>query len=201
MLFAKAPKEIETGLWSLQSWNCTYPSRSSAYRRWFLFLCSETQLAFLICLRPKTKQGLEPYYISKLVGKSRPYVSNSIRILSLPIEVKKLIKTGFLTSGHARALLNCNDAVSLSNLIVKKGLSVRQTELLAKRDKIEIANNKAVPIKKDLDTKLLEDELTAHLKFKVNIHADKKKNKGKINIQYKDNEELQTICEILKKQF
>ena len=119
--------------------------------------------------------------VSKLVGKSRPYVSNSIRILSLPIEVKKLIKTGFLTSGHARALLNCNDAVSLSNLIVKKGLSVRQTELLAKRDKIEIANNKAVPIKKDLDTKLLEDELTAHLKFKVNIHADKKKNKGKIN--------------------
>tara|TARA_B100000212_G_scaffold188317_1_gene142011 strand:- start:440 stop:583 length:144 start_codon:yes stop_codon:yes gene_type:complete len=47
----------------------------------------------------------------------------------------------------------------------------------------------------------LEDELTAHLKFKVNIHADKKKNKGKINIQYNDNEELQTICEILKKQF
>ena len=112
-----------------------------------------------------------------------------------------LIKKGFLTSGHARALLNCNDAVSLSNLIVKKGLSVRQTELLAKRDKIEISNKKAVPIKKDLDTKLLEDELTAHLKFKVNIHADKKKNKGKINIQYNDNEELQTICEILKKQF
>ena len=139
--------------------------------------------------------------VSKLVGKSRPYVSNSIRILSLPIEVKKLIKTGFLTSGHARALLNCNDAVSLSNLIVKKGLSVRQTELLAKRDKIEIANKKDVLIKKDLDTKLLEDELTAHLKFKVNIHADKKKNKGKINIQYNDNEELQTICDILKKQF
>ena len=139
--------------------------------------------------------------VSKLVGKSRPYVSNSIRILSLPIEVKKLIKTGFLTFGHARALLNCNDAVSLSNLIVKKGLSVRQTELLAKRDKIEIANKKAVQIKKDLDTKLLEDELTAHLKFKVNIHADKKNNKGKINIQYNDNEELQTICEILKKQF
>ena len=139
--------------------------------------------------------------ISNLVGKSRPYVSNSIRILSLPIEVKKLIKTGLLTSGHARALLNCNDAVSLSNLIVKKGLSVRQTELLAKRDKIEITNKNAVPIKKDLDTKLLEDELTAHLKFKVNIHADKKKNKGKINIQYNDNEELQTICEILKKQF
>ena len=139
--------------------------------------------------------------VSNLVGKSRPYVSNSIRILSLPMEVKKLIKTGFLTSGHARALLNCNDAVSLSNLIVKKGLSVRQTELLAKRDKIEIANKKDVLIKKDLDTKLLEDELTAHLKFKVNIHADKKKNKGKINIQYNDNEELQTICEILKKQF
>ena len=57
--------------------------------------------------------------VSKLV-ENQDYISNSIRILSLPIEVKKLIKTGFSYFGHARALLNCNDAVSLLILLLKK---------------------------------------------------------------------------------
>ncbi len=139
--------------------------------------------------------------ISNLVGKSRPYVSNLIRLLSLPVEVKNLIKTGDLTSGHARTLLNCNDPISLSHLIVKKSLSVRQTELLTKRKKIDTVDKKSFSINKELDTKELEDTLTAHLKFKVKILSDKKKKSGRLNILFKDNNELQKICNILKTQF
>ena len=137
--------------------------------------------------------------ISNLVGKSRPYISNLIRLLSLPVEVKNLIKTGDLTSGHARSLLNSEDPISLANLVVKKGLSVRQTELLTKRKKIENFDKKPISNKKDLNTKELEDTLTAHLKFKVKILSDNKKKSGKVNIIFKDNHELEKICNILKK--
>ena len=137
--------------------------------------------------------------ISNLVGKSRPYISNLIRLLSLPVEVKNLIKTGDLTSGHARSLLNSDDPISLANLVVKKGLSVRQTELLTKRKKIESFDKKPISNKKDLNTKELEDTLTAHLKFKVKILCDNKKKSGKVNIIFKDNHELEKICNILKK--
>ena len=139
--------------------------------------------------------------ISNLVGKSRPYISNLIRLLSLPIEVKNLIKTGDLTSGHARSLLNCDDPINLAHLIVKKGLSVRQTELLTKRKKIETVEKKPILNKKDLNTKELEDTLTAHLKFKVKISCDNKKKSGKVNILFNDNQELEKICNILKKSF
>ena len=137
--------------------------------------------------------------ISNLVGKSRPYISNLIRLLSLPVEVKNLIKTGDLTSGHARTLLNCNDPIHLSHLIVKKSLSVRQTELLIKRKKVDTVNKKSFSINKELETKELENTLTAHLKLKVKILSDKKKKSGRLNILFKDNHELQKICNILKK--
>ena len=139
--------------------------------------------------------------ISNLIGKSRPYISNLIRLLSLPIEVKNLIKTGDLTSGHARTLLNCDDPIHLARLVVKKGLSVRQTELLTKRKKIETVEKKPILNKKDLNTKELEDRLTAHLKLKVKILCDNKKKSGKVNILFKDNQELEKICNILNKSF
>ena len=139
--------------------------------------------------------------ISNLVGKSRPYISNLIRLLSLPAEVKNLIKTGDLTSGHARSLLNCDDPISIAHLVVKKGLSVRQTELLTKRKKIETFDKKPILNKQDLNTKELENTLTAHLKYKVKILCDNKKKSGKVNILFKDNQELERICYILKKQF
>ena len=139
--------------------------------------------------------------ISNLVGKSRPYVANLIRLLSLPVEVKNLIKTGDLTSGHARSLLNCDDPINLAYLVVKKGLSVRQTELLTKRKKIETFEKKPILNKKDINTNELEDMLTAHLKFKVKILCDSKKKSGKVHILFNDNQELEKICNILKKSF
>lgn len=139
--------------------------------------------------------------ISKLVGKSRPHISNAIRLLSLPREVKKLIESGDLSSGHARSLLNSEDPIGIAKLIVKKGLSVRQTELLAKRNKVEINKYKLFSKNYDSNKKELEDILSAHLKFKVKIVSEKNNKSGKLQILFKNNSDLQKICDILKKQF
>ena len=140
-------------------------------------------------------------YISKIIGKSRPYVSNLIRLMSLPDEVKKCIRSGSLSSGHARALLNAEDPVGLSRLIVKKGLSVRQTEFLAKRQNRDDKGQdklKSLPTEKDPDTIELERSLTALLRIPVTISYDKKKKSGKVHISYGSIEELDLICGILK---
>ena len=139
--------------------------------------------------------------IAKIVGKSRPYISNSIRLLSLPKEVMNHIKKGNISSGHARALLNCKDPIALSRLIVRKGLSVRQTEILAKKQKVDfnkVGDKDWFSIVKDPDILDLEKSLTAHIKFSINILYVKKNQSGKVQISYKNLEELDTICEILK---
>ena len=140
-------------------------------------------------------------YISKIIGKSRPYVSNLIRLMSLPDEVKKCIRSGSLSSGHARALLNAEDPVGLSRLIVKKGLSVRQTEFLAKRQNRDDKGQdklKSLPTEKDPDTIELERSLTALLRIPITISYDRKKKSGKVHISYGSIEELDLICGILK---
>ena len=140
-------------------------------------------------------------YISKIIGKSRPYVSNLIRLMSLPDEVKKCIRSGSLSSGHARALLNAEDPVGLSRLIVKKGLSVRQTEFLAKRKNRDDKGQdklKSLPTEKDPDTIELERSLTALLRIPITISYDRKKKSGKVHISYGSIEELDLICGILK---
>ena len=139
--------------------------------------------------------------IAEIVGKSRPYISNAIRILSLPQEVMGYVRNGELSAGHARALLNFQDPILLSRLVIKKGLSVRQTEFFAKRQKIntdekEIRGGSSSI--KDPDTVDLERSLTAHIRFPTRISHDKKKNSGNVYISYKNLEELDAICDILK---
>ena len=140
-------------------------------------------------------------YISKIIGKSRPYVSNLIRLMSLPEEIKKFIRSGALSSGHARALLNSEDPVGLSRLILKKGLSVRQTEFLSKRQNRDDRSRdklRSLSTEKDPDTIDLERSLTALLRIPVTISYDKKKKSGKVHISYGSIEELDLICGILK---
>ena len=72
--------------------------------------------------------------LAKIVGKSRPHITNMLRLLSLPEEVKQMISEGALTIGHARALVPVKNPLALAREIVKKGLNVRQTETLAKRN-------------------------------------------------------------------
>ena len=140
-------------------------------------------------------------YISKIIGKSRPYVSNLIRLMSLPEEIKKFIRSGALSSGHARALLNSEAPVGLSRLILKKGLSVRQTEFLSKRQNRDDRSRdklRSLSTEKDPDTIDLERSLTALLRIPVTISYDKKKKSGKVHISYGSIEELDLICGILK---
>ena len=138
--------------------------------------------------------------IAKIVGKSRPYISNAIRILSLPQEVMGYVKNGELSAGHARAILNFQDPLFLARLVIKKGLSVRQTELFAKRQKINTDEKeiKVGSFSKDPDTVDLERSLTAQISFPTRIAHDKKKNSGKVYISYKNLEELDAICDILR---
>ena len=139
--------------------------------------------------------------IAKMVGKSRAYITNTIRLLSLPNEVKKLLTCKSLSYGHARTLLNCPDPISLSRLIVKKGLSVRQTEFLAKKQKID---QEMVPLDRKINRKndpnwiALERELTAELKLPVTISFNDKTSSGKVSISYSNLEELDMFCNILK---
>ena len=127
--------------------------------------------------------------LSKVLGRSRSHVANTLRLLSLPEEVKAMVDDGRLTAGHARALIGVPDAVSIAELIVKKDLNVRQVEALVKRQKAGPVHRPA-PVK-DPDTRALEDELSDLLGLKVAINF--KANGGTLTVSYKTLEQLDDV--------
>ena len=133
--------------------------------------------------------------LSKFIGKSRSYIANSLRLLSLPDEILSMVEQGNLTSGHARSLIGLMNAKSLAKQIVNRKLSVRQSEQLVKkfRDK---KNIKLVP-KKDINILELEKTLEEKTGLKVSI-INKKNNMGKIYFEYKDLEQLEFITNLIK---
>ncbi len=133
--------------------------------------------------------------LSKFIGKSRSYIANSLRLLSLPDEILLMVEQGNLTSGHARSLIGLINAKSLAKQIVNRKLSVRQSEQLVKkfRDK---KNIKLVP-KKDINILELEKTLEEKTGLKVSI-INKKNNMGKIYFEYKDLEQLEFITNLIK---
>ena len=135
--------------------------------------------------------------ISKVLGKSRSYIANSLRLLTLPEEIKELILKGFLSYGHARALIGLENSIKLAKIIMKKNLSVRETEKLVKnKSSLLTKKNKMT---KNIDTKNIEKNLSHSLKHNVQINHNKSKENGSINIKYKDLDEFDKICEILFK--
>ena len=133
--------------------------------------------------------------LSKFIGKSRSYIANSLRLLSLPDEILLMVEQGNLTSGHARSLIGLMNAKSLAKQIVNRKLSVRQSEQLVKkfRDK---KNIKLVP-KKDINILELERVLEEKTGLKVSI-INKKNNMGKIYFEYKDLEQLEFVTNLIK---
>jgi ParB family chromosome partitioning protein len=134
--------------------------------------------------------------VAQRVGKSRPVIANSLRLLSLPDEVLDMLKEGKLSQGHARALLALPDEksiISLAKEIIKKGLSVREVEKFVKR----LQSDKPPSRKPALG--VLESEaarsLTESLGRKVNIIAGKKK--GIIQIEYYGEEDLKALTNAL----
>ena len=137
--------------------------------------------------------------IGKVIGKSRSYIANTLRLLGLPEEIKQLVKENKLSAGHARALIGCENAIELANKIVKEGLSVREAETLAANAKgfsvKNIAQKEPKPVDRDLE-KIMAD-LEEKLKLKVKINAGKK-GKGSITLHYNTPAELSNLLDILE---
>lgn len=137
--------------------------------------------------------------IGKVIGKSRSYIANTLRLLGLPEKIKQLVKENKLSAGHARALIGCENASELANKIVKEGLSVREAEALAANAKginvKNIAPKQPKPVDRDLE-KIMAD-LEEKLKLKVKINAGKK-GKGSITLHYNTPAELSSLLDILE---
>ena len=135
--------------------------------------------------------------VSKFIGKSRSYITNSLRILSLPHEVLKLIESNKLSFGHAKILVGLDNALSISNKIIEKKLSVRQTEKFVKIFKTKPNKTKVF---KDLNIQDLELSISDKIGLNVEI-KNKKNNKGHIVFEYKDLDQLNKIIEIIKNNY
>lgn len=134
--------------------------------------------------------------ISEAIGKSRPHIANMLRLLNLEKEVIEMINQGFITAGHGKALLRVTDKIqqiNLANKVIDENLSVRETEDLTKNVFIE-KKKKKTP-QKDIFTLDIEEKLMNALGTKVNISKGKKK--GKIEIEYHDDEQLSSIISLL----
>ncbi len=132
-------------------------------------------------------------------GKSRPYVSNILRLLKLPDEIKQAITDKKISSGHARALLSINDEeeqLSLLEKIITEGLNVRQIESLVDGKKEGKVKAKIIKSEEDYNITELESRLSLFLKTRIQIK--KEKEKGKIIVHFADTEDLNRIIDIFK---
>lgn len=135
--------------------------------------------------------------LAKAVGKSRSHVANTMRLLGLPDELKEMVQGGDLSAGHARALLGNPHAVDLARQVVSRGLSVRDTERLAKTaPRAPSATPKAAT--KDADCVALERDLTTLLGLKVSI--DVQGSGGRLTVQYQNLEQLDDLLQRLGRQ-
>ncbi len=147
-----------------------------------------------------TKFGLTQEEVSKSVGKSRPYITNSLRLLRLPPAVQELVVQGDLTNGHARAIAGIKDEkkqLLLARRTAQEGLSVRETEVLVNKENEGIVNRsaKAKPRTKNREIIDLEEQLKTALGTKVMISPGSRR--GKIEIEYYSREELERLLEML----
>ena len=143
--------------------------------------------------------GLTQEQVSKSVGKSRPYITNALRLLKLPEYIREKLAEGVISAGHGRTLITVEDEDlrrQLFDKIVAEGLSVRETEkLVAELGKP--AKKKPAKKLKNPDTAHVEEELKVILGTKVNIVEKGKK--GKIEIECYSRDELNRLIELLKK--
>ncbi len=139
--------------------------------------------------------------VSSSLGKSRSYIANSLRLLSLPKSIIKFIEEGKLTSGHARALVGVKNSEFLAKKIIEEGLSVRDIENIVKKGIGQSKNRieKKPSIKKDVDTLNLEQDLKMALGLKTVIDHNENSGRGSIIIKYRDLEQLDEFCSKIMK--
>lgn len=134
--------------------------------------------------------------VSKVVGRSRSYITNSLRLLLLPESVREAVNDGKLSAGHARALAGADNAEELAKEVMARDLSVRQTEKLVAASKRSRPRVKPSRLS-DADLEQIMHDLEAKLKLKVKISAGKN-GKGRVTLHYKSPAELSAILDILE---
>ena len=135
--------------------------------------------------------------VSKFIGKSRSHITNSLRLLTLPSDVIKLVETQKLTAGHAKILVGLENASFVALKIIEKKLSVREAENFVK-----IFKNKKVRASSSKDSNIIALELSISNKIGLNVDIqNNKRNKGKITFEFKDLDQLNKIIEIIKKNY
>ncbi|MDC3005516.1 ParB/RepB/Spo0J family partition protein [Candidatus Pelagibacter sp.] len=141
--------------------------------------------------------GYDQEQVSTFIGKSRSYISNSLRLLSLPEKIIDMIRHEKISQGHAKILIGLDNAVLLAEKIIKKKLSVRQTESL-----IRILKNsgKKDLIVKDANVVDTEEQLTNKIGMRV-ILKNKKDNTGSLTFEYKGLDQLDRLINIIKSNY
>jgi len=135
--------------------------------------------------------------VSKFIGKSRSYITNSLRILTLPDDVIKLIESKKLSTGHAKILVGLDNASFVANKFIENKLSVRQAENFVK-----LFKNKRQKSKISKDTNIIALELSVSNKIGLNVEIqNNNRNKGKISFEYKDLDQLNKIIDIIKSNY
>ena len=139
--------------------------------------------------------------VSASLGKSRSYIANSLRLLSLPESIIIFLNEGKLTSGHARALVGVKNSEFLARKIIEESLSVRDIENIVKKGISRRDNviRKGTSLKKDVDTINLEQDLKLALGLKTSIDHNENSGGGRIVIKYKDLEQLDIFCSKIMK--
>lgn len=132
--------------------------------------------------------------VAQVVSKSRPYIANALRLLNLPDRVQDHVLHGRLTAGHARALVSADNAEALADIIIEKGLSVRQAEALVRDQSAGGMETKSAPKPRrvDADTLALESDLADALGLQVRL--EDRGGKGELKLSYATLEQLDEIC-------
>lgn len=136
--------------------------------------------------------------LAEALNKSRSYIANALRLMTLPESVQDLVKSGKISAGHARTLITATNPAELARKVVEKGLSVRATEELVRQQNLTPKSDRKISNtqEKDADTRALESDLSAHLRMRVRIdHFGV--DGGKITITYRDLEQLDSLCQLL----
>jgi ParB family transcriptional regulator, chromosome partitioning protein len=141
--------------------------------------------------------------LAATLSRSRSHIANTLRLLSLPEVVQRLLRDGKLSAGHARALITSIDPTGLAAEVVKRGLSVRETERLAKgvttNGKSRANVGRPGASEKDADTRAIETDLSANLRMIVSIHHNGPDEGGTLSIKYRTLDDLDLLCDVLSK--
>ena len=135
--------------------------------------------------------------VSRFIGKSRSYISNSLRLLNLPKKLIEMIKNEKISAGHAKILVGLDNALLLAEKIIKKKMSVRQTESLIKILKNE--KNKTIK-SKDANILAAENSLTDKIGMRVSI-SYKSNNSGVLSFEYKELSQLDRLIDVVKNNY